>query len=68
MVINLGKTKEIVFRRPNAKSFHMPLPVSNIEQVDVVNLIYCVFYFHATFALMSKCVMYLSYAVREFTC
>jgi len=39
MIINLRKTKEIVFRRPNARSFHMPLPISSIEQVDVVNLL-----------------------------
>ena len=39
MIINLGKTKEIVFRCPNARSFHMPLPISSIEQVDVVNLL-----------------------------
>jgi len=39
MIINLGKTKEIVFRRPNVRSFHMPLPISDIEQVDVVNLL-----------------------------
>jgi len=39
MIINLGKTKEIVFRRPNARSFHMPVPISSIEQVDVVNLL-----------------------------
>jgi len=37
MIINLGKTKEIVFGRPNARSFHMPLPISSIEPVDVVN-------------------------------
>jgi len=39
MIINMGKTKEIVFRRPNVRSFHMPPPISNIDQVDVVNLL-----------------------------
>lgn len=68
MIINLGKTKGIVFRRPcnGVRSSHMPLPISNIEQVDIVN--FWLFYFHATFILMPKCVRYLSYAVREFTC
>ena len=35
MIINLGKTKDIVFRRPNVRSIHITLPISNIEQVDV---------------------------------
>ena len=45
----------------------MPLPSSNIDQVDVVNFLGTVFYFYATFDLMPKCVTYLRYAV-EFTC
>ena len=35
MIINLRKTKEIVFRRPTARSFHMPILISSIEQANM---------------------------------
>jgi len=39
MIINLSKTKEIVFRRPGLRHFTNPPPMSIFEQVDVVNLL-----------------------------
>jgi len=34
LTLNTDKTKEIVFRRPKVKYFHMPPAVNSIEQVD----------------------------------
>ena len=34
MILNLLKTKEIVFRRPCPKRFHLPPALDGIEQVD----------------------------------
>ena len=34
MILNLLKTKEIVFRRPCPKRFHLPPPLDGIKQVD----------------------------------
>ena len=32
---NLAKTKEIVFKRPRARCFHLPPAIYNIEQLDI---------------------------------
>jgi len=37
--MNLGKTKEIVFRRPRVLHFHMPASIDNIEQLDCAKLL-----------------------------
>ena len=37
--INIGKTKEIVFRRSNVRFFVIPVPLENIQQVDCVKLL-----------------------------
>ena len=50
MVINLQKTKELVFRRPNPRLVVLPVPLDQIEQVhcaklqefSTVNLLYLV--------------------------
>ena len=34
MIINMSKTKELVFYRPHPSRSHMPLAVDNIEQVN----------------------------------
>ena len=34
LIINLGKTKEIVFRRPSLRHFTNPPPINNFEEVD----------------------------------
>ena len=36
---DLNKTKEIVIRRPRAKSFHLLLVIDNIEQLNCSKLI-----------------------------
>ena len=38
LILNLGKTKEIVFRRPRALHFYMPLSIDYIEQLDCAKL------------------------------
>jgi len=39
LTLNTAKTKEIVFRRPRVKYFHMPPTIDSIEQVDCRKLI-----------------------------
>jgi hypothetical protein len=39
MILNLSKTKEIVFRRPSARRFHLPDPIPNVEQVITAKLL-----------------------------
>ena len=39
MIINLNKTKEIVFRRPSIRHLLAPVPVSGIEQVMCAKLL-----------------------------
>jgi len=41
--LNLSKTKEMVFRRPRAQYFHMPLPVDQIDQLDSYKLLGVIF-------------------------
>jgi len=44
MVINISKTKELVFYRPQPSRFHMPLTVdNNIEQVKIARLLGVIF-------------------------
>jgi len=35
MILNCFKTKDIVFRRPCPKRFHLPPPLDGIEQVEL---------------------------------
>jgi len=39
MVINLAKTKEIVFHRPNPRNFVYPPAMDTIEQLTVVKIL-----------------------------
>lgn len=39
LTLNTAKTKEIVFRRPRVKYFHMPPAVDSIEQMDCCKLL-----------------------------
>jgi len=39
MVINMLKTKEIVFRRPNARLYINPVPISEVQQVTSAKLL-----------------------------
>jgi len=39
LILNLGKTKEIVFRRPRALHFRMPASIDYIEQLDCAKLL-----------------------------
>ena len=39
MIINLQKTKELVFHRPNPRSFVYPPPIAAVEQVKVAKLL-----------------------------
>jgi len=39
LTLNTGKTKEIVFRRPQVKCFHMPHATDSIEQVNCCKLL-----------------------------
>jgi len=39
LTVNTAKTKEIVFRRPRVKYFHMPPAIDSIEQVDCCKLL-----------------------------
>jgi len=34
LTLNLAKNKEIVFKRPRARCFHLPPAIDNIEQLD----------------------------------
>ena len=43
MIINLNKTKEIVFRRPSIRHLLAPAPVSGIEQVMCAKLLGVIF-------------------------
>ena len=38
LTLNAGKTKEIVFRRPQVKYFHMPPAIDCIEHVTCANV------------------------------
>jgi len=38
MLINMSKTKEIVFRRPSIKHFLSPAPISDVAQVSSAKL------------------------------
>jgi len=39
MVINMSKTKELVFYRPHPSRSHLPSAVDNIEQVKIAKLL-----------------------------
>ena len=39
LTLNTGKTKEIVFRHPQVKYFHMPPAIDCIEQVNCCKLL-----------------------------
>jgi len=39
LILTLIKTKEIVFRRPRAQSFHLPPVIDNIEQLNCSKLL-----------------------------
>ena len=39
LTLNLAKTKEIVFKRPRARRFHLPPAIDNIEQLDCNKLL-----------------------------
>ena len=39
LTLNLAKTKEIVFKRPRARCFHLPPAIDNIEQLDCNKLL-----------------------------
>ena len=43
MVINMSKTKELVFYRPHPNRSHVPSAVDNIEQVKIFRLLDVVF-------------------------
>ena len=40
MVINILKTKEIVFRRPNPRLYINPVPISEVQQVTTAKLLF----------------------------
>ena len=39
MVVNISKTKELVFYKPHLSRSHMPLAVDNTEQVKITRLL-----------------------------
>ena len=39
MMLNLGKTKEIVFHRPHPRKFFLPPKLTDIEQVSSAKLL-----------------------------
>ena len=39
MMLNLGKTEEIVFRRPHPRKFSLPPKLTDIEQVSSAKLL-----------------------------
>ena len=39
LTLNLNKTKEIVFMRPRAQSFHLPPAIDNLEQLNCSKLL-----------------------------
>jgi len=43
MILNFFKTKEIVFRRPCPKRFHLPPPLDRIEQVEMFKCLGVIF-------------------------
>jgi len=45
LTLNTAKIKEIVFRRPKVKYFHMPPAIDSIEQVDCCKLLGVFFQF-----------------------
>jgi len=75
MVINMSKTKELVFYRPHPSRSHMPLAVDNIEQVKIARLLGVIFSCnlnfdeHVTF-LLSICLqrLYLIKLLRSKEC
>ena len=46
--LNLTKTKEIVFKRPRARSFHLPPTIDNIEQLNCTKLLGVLFQSNCT--------------------
>jgi len=54
MVINIAKTKEIVFKRPNPRLYITPVPVTEVQQVPNAKLLrvtLCVTHFVLMFIL-----------------
>jgi len=39
MVINIAKTKEIVFKRPNPRFYITPVPITEVQQVSCAKLL-----------------------------
>jgi len=39
MVIDIAKPKEIVFKRPNQRSYITPLPITEVQQVSCAMLL-----------------------------
>ena len=57
MILNLFKTKEIVFHRPDPRLYFPPVPLSDVERVKSVKLL-GVYFSDTRFILMSTLSMY----------
>jgi len=74
LTLNLAKTKEIVFKRPRVRCFHLPPAIDNIEQLDSDKLLGVLFqsnfkmYMHVL-NILSQCTqrMYICYKAVKTT-
>ena len=39
LILNLSKTKEMVFKQPRVRCFHMPAVLDDVEQIDCCKLL-----------------------------
>jgi len=54
ITINVSKTKEIVFHRPNPHRFHAPAPLQDVQQVPSCRL-GTVIYYRLTLVVLTHC-------------
>jgi len=43
LILNLSKTKEMVFKQPRVRCFHMPAALDDVEQIDCCKLLGVIF-------------------------
>ena len=66
LILNLDKTKEIVFRRPRVQHFHLPPRVEDIEQLYLVSFLGVIF-FQSILKLTPMSSTSLSSALSDYT-
>jgi len=66
MVLNLVKTKEIVFHRPNPRNFVKPAAMDTIEQLTVAKILGV--FVHGALNVIIMLIFFCRYVLSEFIC